>query len=36
MQLNNWLKTQLNWNGMQIGAKDIENLLVNMVLGKKC
>jgi hypothetical protein len=31
----NWIQIQLKINGMQIGAKGIKNLLVNMVLEKK-
>jgi hypothetical protein len=29
------IKIELNWNEMQIDGEGMENLLVNMVLGKK-
>jgi len=35
IQFNNWIKIQLKINGMQIGGKCIENLLLNMVFEKK-
>ncbi len=31
----NWIQIQLKKNGTQIDGESIENLLVNMVLGKK-
>jgi hypothetical protein len=34
IQFNNWIKIELKINGMQIGGKGIENILVNMALKK--
>jgi hypothetical protein len=31
IQFINWIKIQLNWNGMQIGGEGIENLLITML-----
>jgi hypothetical protein len=34
IQFSDWIKIQLKINGMQIGGKGSENILVNMVLKK--
>jgi hypothetical protein len=35
IQFINWIKIELKINGMQIGGKGIENILVNMALKRK-
>jgi hypothetical protein len=35
IKVNNWIKIELKTNEMQIDEKDIQNLLVNMMLGRK-